>query len=129
MNKSRHIVTPIIVLMIGVTLAGCASGPAQLEDLLTVEPGAPTQKESDQPTETTVSVPEVEANNSLDSCWVILKGVVYDFTPVVQQHPFGVQLSQAVCGRDSTQLLSENTDLDELLQQISPLKVGTLIVG
>lgn len=115
--------------MIGVTLAGCASGPTQSEDLLTAEPEALTQKDSDQPTETTVSVPEVEANNSLDSCWVILKGVVYDFTPVVQQHPFGAQLSQAVCGRDSTQLLSENTDLDELLQQISPLKVGTLIVG
>jgi cytochrome b involved in lipid metabolism len=94
-----------------------------------VESDPPAQEDSEQTAETSsVSIADVQANDSRDSCWLILEGDVYDFTPVVEQHPFGNQLSQAICGQDATEIILENADADEVRVQIEPLYLGELDV-
>ena len=94
-----------------------------------VESDSPSQEDSEQKAETaSVSIAEVQANDSRENCWLILEGDVYDFTPVVQQHPFGNQLSQAICGQDATEIILENADVDQLREQIGPLYLGELDV-
>ena len=72
----------------------------------------------------TISLSEVRANNSREKCWIVLLGNVYNFTPVVQQHPFGAQLSNAVCGEDATDTFRQNTDIKSVVDQLSPLFLG-----
>ena len=173
MNKSKLLITPVIILVTGVVVTSCTSEPltssvptpeptvesqesvqtpqpeipesktqtdekpeaeAQIseqseEDTPPVESDSPAQEDSEQKAETSsISISDVQANDSRDSCWLILEGDVYDFTPVVQQHPFGNQLSQAICGQDATDIILENTDVEELREQIEPLYLGELDV-
>ena len=173
MNKSKLLITPVIILVTGVVLASCTSEPLT-PAVTTLQPTSESQKSIDTPqpeipeskTQTdekpeaeeqnteqdkevtspvesdpqvqkdkeqnaeidSVSLTDVQANDSRESCWLILEGDVYDFTPVVQQHPFGAQLSQAICGQDATAIILENSDVDEVREQIEPLYVGELDV-
>ena len=142
MNKSKLLITPVIILVTGVVLASCTSEPLT-SAVTTLQPTSESQKsvetpiESDPPAQEdslqkdgieSVPLSDVQANNSRESCWLILEGDVYDFTPVVQQHPFGAQLSQAICGQDATALILENADVDEVREQLEPLYLGELDV-
>ena len=142
MNKSKLLITPVIILVTGVVLASCTSEPLT-SAVTTLQPTSESQKsvetpiESDPPAQEdslqkdgieSVPLSDVQANKSRESCWLILEGDVYDFTPVVQQHPFGAQLSQAICGQDATALILENADVDEVREQLEPLYLGELDV-
>ena len=142
MNKSKLLITPVIILVTGVVLASCTSEPLT-PAVTTLQPTSESQKSVETPIESdpsaqedsqqkdgieSVSLSDVQANNSRESCWLILERDVYDFTPVVQQHPFGAQLSQAICGQDATALILENADVDEVREQIEPLYLGELDV-
>ena len=172
MNKSKLLITPVIILVTGVVVTSCTSEPLtssvptpeptvesqesiptpqpeipesktqtdeqeaegqiseQSEEVTPpVESGPPAQEDSEQKAETSsISISDVQSNDSRESCWLILEGDVYDFTPVVQQHPFGNQLSQAICGQDATEIILENADVDEVREQIEPLYLGELDV-
>ena len=172
MNKSKLLITPVIILVTGVVVTSCTSEPLtssvptpeptvesqesiptpqpeipesktqtdeqeaegqiseQSEEVTPpVESGPPAQEDSEQKAETSsISISDVQAKDSRESCWLILEGDVYDFTPVVQQHPFGNQLSQAICGQDATEIILENADVDEVREQIEPLYLGELDV-
>ena len=172
MNKSKLLITPVIILVTGVVVTSCTSEPLtssvptpeptvesqestptpqpeipesktqtdeqeaegqiseQSEEVTPpVESDPPAQEDSEQKAETSsISISDVQAKDSRESCWLILEGDVYDFTPVVQQHPFGNQLSQAICGQDATEIILENADVDELREQIEPLYLGELDV-
>ena len=94
-----------------------------------VESNSLAQEDSEQKANTSsISILDVQAKDSRESCWLILEGDVYDFTPVFQQHPFGNQLSQAICGQDATEIILENADVDEVREQIEPLYLGELDV-
>ena len=173
MNKSKLLITPVIILVTGVVVTSCTSEPLtssvptpeptvesqesiptpqlevpesktqadekpesdgqiseQSEEVTPpVESDPPAQEDSEQKAETSsISMSDVQAKDSRESCWLILEGDVYDFTPVVQQHPFGNQLSQAICGQDATEIILENADVDEVREQIEPLYLGELDV-
>lgn len=87
---------------------------------------APENESPEPEPVSTISFNEVRANDSRESCWIVLLGNVYNFTPVVQQHPFGAQLSNAVCGKDATDTFRQNTDINDVVEQLSPLYLGAL---
>lgn len=142
MNKSKLLITPVTILVTGVVLTACVSEPLT-SAVTTLQPTSESQKSVEIPIESeppaqedsqqedgieSVPLSDLQANNSRESCWLILEGDVYDFTPVVQQHPFGAQLSQAICGQDATALILENADVDEVREQLEPLYLGELDV-
>jgi cytochrome b involved in lipid metabolism len=45
---------------------------------------------------------EVAAHATIDSCWFIVKGVVYDVTQSIAKHPGGKKAILANCGKDAT---------------------------
>jgi len=46
---------------------------------------------------------EVERNNSLASCWMIIESKVYDLTNYINIHPGGREIVEG-CGKDATSL-------------------------
>jgi cytochrome b involved in lipid metabolism len=72
---------------------------------------------------------EVEARSSRDNCWIVVLGNVYDFTLFVQQHPFGAQLTNAVCGKDATETFQENTDIKEVVTRLETVYLGPVVIG
>lgn len=50
----------------------------------------------------TVTVDAVAAHASVDDCWVIIEGKVYDITTYIPQHPTPAAVLLPWCGRDAT---------------------------
>lgn len=100
--------------------------PAEQEAQPTEAESAQTAEPLEQAPSPAAAIPlsEVQANNQRDSCWIVLVGDVYDFTMFVQQHPFGAQISNVVCGNDATEIFQENTDINEVLEQLQPFYLG-----
>ncbi|MGY6554975.1 MAG: cytochrome b5 domain-containing protein [Wenzhouxiangella sp.] len=48
---------------------------------------------------------EIEQHNTLDSCWKVIEGKVYDFTDYIPQHPTPARIMAAWCGRESTEAM------------------------
>ena len=95
----------------------------------------PTTQDETVDQEPTAAAPEplqgidfsqVESRSSRDNCWIVIRGDVYDFTLFVQQHPFGEQISNVVCGKDATETFQENSDIDEVLTRLEPFYLGYL---
>ena len=45
---------------------------------------------------------EVEKHNSLESCWTVIDGLVYDITHFVPSHPGGSRKIMRGAGKDSS---------------------------
>lgn len=58
--------------------------------------------ETMSPTEEPLTLAEVEANASPESCWVAIDGTVYDLTDWISQHPGGPERIEGICGTDAT---------------------------
>lgn len=46
---------------------------------------------------------EVEQHSSVNDCWMIIDGSVYDVTNFLDQHPGGVAAMSPYCGKDGTE--------------------------
>lgn len=103
--------------------------PGPTQPAPSTAPGAPKaepkQEATSEPTQTgAIPWSKVEKNVSMESCWIVLRGEVYDFSQVVQQHPFGEQLRRAVCGQDATETFQANADIDEVISRLEPFYLG-----
>jgi len=45
---------------------------------------------------------DVAANSDASSCWTIVRGIVYDLTPFIDEHPGGAGNILRLCGTDGT---------------------------
>jgi cytochrome b involved in lipid metabolism len=98
--------------------------PAE-EDPKLDEVASAEEKRKEEPSrDAAISWSKVRDNSTMASCWIVLKGDVYDFSQVVQQHPFGAQLSNAVCGKDATQTFKDNADINEVTKRLKPFYLG-----
>ncbi|KAI0426160.1 mitochondrial cytochrome-like protein b2 [Xylaria sp. FL1042] len=61
----------------------------------------------DTPNGRPVSVEEIAAHQSLDDLWLVIDGVVYDFSEFAPEHPGGVSVLLQHAGRDATAAYSE----------------------
>ncbi len=48
---------------------------------------------------------EVAEHDSLDSCWKVIEGKVYDFTEYIPDHPTPPRIMEAWCGREATEAM------------------------
>eukprot|EP00931_Biecheleriopsis_adriatica_P006691 TRINITY_DN108054_c0_g1_i1.p1 TRINITY_DN108054_c0_g1~~TRINITY_DN108054_c0_g1_i1.p1 ORF type:complete len:268 (+),score=75.98 TRINITY_DN108054_c0_g1_i1:104-907(+) len=71
-----------------------------------------------------VSREELEKHRSEASCWVLLRGAIWDLTPFLADHPGGPGAILEFAGRDATSIW-ESVHPPEVLAQLSPsLRIG-----
>jgi hypothetical protein len=97
-------------------------GPSNAPETPKAEPGQ--EPTSEPPQTNAIPWSKVEENVSMESCWIVLRDKVYDFSQVVQQHPFGQQLRMAVCGKDATETFQANADINEVISRLEPFYLG-----
>ena len=83
------------------------------------------------------STDQVATHDSLDDCWTIINGNVYEITSYVKRHPGGTEIERA-CGIDATSLFTNReTSSGEAVgsgtphssaaqEQLDRLKIGKL---
>ena len=137
MSNPHKLGALVVALLLGSLLTACSRAPstegpgAWLEAIESpnaadepIEAGSPTQ------TGAPAGIPwsQIQAKSSIDDCWIVVLGGVYDFTVVVQQNSRGAQLANVVCGQDITAFLEERSDdINELVAQLEPLYLGPLV--
>ena len=50
---------------------------------------------------------EISSHNKEDSCWIIIKGKVYDITEYLLDHPGGSEIILSYAGKDATEFFNE----------------------
>ncbi len=48
---------------------------------------------------------EIAEHDSLDSCWKVIEGKVYDFTDYIPDHPTPPSVMERWCGKESTEAM------------------------
>lgn len=78
---------------------------------------------------------KVARHNTVDSCWVILYGKVYDVTSFLPEHPGGAKIILSLAGKDATEeydpvhppgTLEENLSADAVLGTVSAASLEKL---
>lgn len=65
-----------------------------------------------------ISADEVSKHNSLNDCWVIIHGKVYDLTDFLDKHPGGVKVISRWAGQDATAAFDPIHPLDIIAQNL-----------
>ena len=69
---------------------------------------------------------EVATHNTMEDCWTVLRGKVYNLTPYVNFHPGGDKILKAVLGRDCTKLFDKYHKWVNGEYMLEKCKVGVL---
>lgn len=54
-----------------------------------------------------ISTQELQKHTSIEDCWTVLEGTVYNITPYLDFHPGGVPQLLRAAGKDGTKLFAE----------------------
>jgi L-lactate dehydrogenase (cytochrome) len=73
-----------------------------------------------------LSLTEIQRHNSINDCWVIISGNVYDVTAYVNLHPGGATRISSFCGGDMTQAFLGQRHSSLADQQHAMMLLGTL---
>lgn len=99
------------------------------DDPETAEDDVDTEAEgSDETAEDgALSMDEVEANDTADSCWAVMDDTVYDLTEWIDQHPGGAERIEQLCGTDATEAFEDQHGGSEGPEgQLSEFEIGSL---
>ena len=70
---------------------------------------------------------EVSIHNSVNDCWTIVDGFVYDVTTFARRHPAGAEAVNEMCGVDASEdFLDEHGGQSEPESWLETLKIGKL---
>lgn len=113
----------LLVLALPLLLAGCAAAPAeQAEELPTPSDAAgetrladdvqegeewtdtPMEGDAGAPEGLMLTMADVEMNDSEESCWSVIGGIVYDLTDWISEHPGGASRIIQLCGTNGSRL-------------------------
>ncbi len=77
-----------------------------------------------------ISLSEISAHNSKDSCWTAINGEVFDVTEFTSKHKGGDKILR-VCGIDGTDLFTGKSPMGRVHSEmaaklLSSMKIGTL---
>ena len=85
------------------------------------------------------SLMDVAAHSTVDDCWTIVDGNVYDISDYVNRHPGGLDEILLACGQDGTSLFNQRQTSDgeqigsgtphssRAASQLSAYQIGTLV--
>jgi len=68
---------------------------------------------------------EVQKHNTIDDCWCIIDGRVYDFTPYLSRHPGGAHAIVAVAGKNASSFFHD-VHAVEIERQKEMFCIGTI---
>ena len=100
-----------VLSLIGTLVVGHTGAQAVWKGRLPQATASPTPTKTTSansaPTKSTTSsskytMASVRKHNSPSSCWVVIKGNVYDLTKWINRHPGGPTFIKQMCGRDGT---------------------------
>lgn len=69
---------------------------------------------------------EVAKHNTLDDCWIIMDGAVYDVTPYMRDHPGGLDPIGVYAGRDASKAFHD-IHPTEAYETLSWYRIGALV--
>jgi cytochrome b involved in lipid metabolism len=75
--------------------------------------------------DTLYTVAEVASHADRRSCWVVLRGGVYDFTPFLSQHPGGARGLLRHAGTDASEAFTE-LHSQSIFSLAAPYRIGRL---
>ena len=85
-------------------LAGCAQDTQETTDTPEIaDAQMPPFPPADDQGRPLITMADVEARNTQDECWTVVRGDVYDLTDWIRQHPGGARAIVNMCGTDATQ--------------------------
>lgn len=100
--------------------------PAPAEDEPVVEE-APVEESAPPAGAAALTAEEVALRNTVDNCWVIIEGNVYDMTPFASRHPGGQSNIERLCGTDGTALFQgQHGGSSEPAAELEQLLLGPL---
>lgn len=70
-----------------------------------------------------ISAAELAQHNTEDSCWVQIKGKVYDFTDFLEEHPAGPEAIIEIAGKDGTEEFEQIHTL-QMLDDFDPIGIA-----
>ena len=63
----------------------------------------PARISDEAPPSTTFTISDVATHDSLDDCWMVIEGQVYDFTDYIADHPTPPSVLAPWCGTEATE--------------------------
>ena len=100
--------------------------PAPVEEEPVVEE-APVDESAPPAEPAVLTAEEVALRNTVDNCWVIIDGNVYDMTPFASRHPGGQSNIERLCGTDGTALFQgQHGGSSEPAAELEQLLLGPL---
>lgn len=73
-----------------------------------------------------VTLGELQKHNTVDDCWICIRGNVYNVTPFLHFHPGGVEEIMRGSGSDATNLFNENHRYVNYESMLKKCYVGSL---
>jgi hypothetical protein len=67
-----------------------------------------------------ISMAEVAKHNTQESCWMVIRGLVYDMTAFMADHPGGSKPLVANAGKDATRTFEMLHNADKVLKKYGP---------
>ena len=75
-----------------------------------------------------ITMARVEENDTADSCWTAIDGLVYDVTDWVDQHPGGPDRIEQLCGTDGTEnFTDQHSGAPQPESQLAEFQIGQLV--
>lgn len=75
-----------------------------------MQSGQPGNAAAETDGEPVYTLADVATHDRLDDCWMVIEGMVYDFTAYVPRHPAPPQVMEVWCGREATAGMREKGD-------------------
>ena len=73
-----------------------------------------------------IAMSEVERHASLDDCWTVYRGKVFNITPYLDFHPGGVPIMMKGAGKDMTELFQKHHSWVNFESMVGALYLGDL---
>ncbi len=76
---------------------------------------------------TTYTLKDVKKHKKAADCWAVVKGEVYDITPLIKKYPVGYSFLKSMCGTDATKKFNVDGRTKFMVnEKLEEFKIGTL---
>ena len=72
---------------------------------------------------------EVAKHNTVEDCWIVISGKVYDVSGYLDDHPGGGEVISDLAGNDTTEDFDDVGHSEEAIEQLADFMIGKIISG